>query len=144
MRTIQLASLALVAALCAAGARAQAAESPRKLVAIEAPQHDPLFLDTGSLRRNGHSVTFKYLLDVLAPPAEEGARPTEWRSNEIEATIDCRRRTVTVRRLTAHSGRQGSGTATAVHSFTAPGIKPEPIAPRSTFAYLEAQVCRAP
>lgn len=144
VRTIPLASLALAAALPALGPAAAAADSPRRLIAIDAPQHDPLYLDAGSLRRNGDTVSFRYVLDVLAPPAEEGARPTEWRSNLIDATIDCRRRTVTVRRLTAYSGPKASGTATAVHSFAAPGLKPERITPRSTFAYLEAHVCREP
>lgn len=123
---------------------AQAAEpnQPRQLVAIDAPRHDPLFLDAASLRRNGTTVSFKYLLDVLAPPTEEGAKPSEWRSNEIEATLDCRKRTVLVRRLVAYSGPRGTGSATAVHSFTTPGAKPEAITPNSTFAYLEAHVCR--
>jgi hypothetical protein len=86
-------------------------------------------------------VTFNYLLDVLAPP-DESAKPTQWRSNEIEATIDCRNHTVLVRRLVAYSGPRGTGAATAVHSFTAPGLKAERITPRSTFEFLEKHVCR--
>jgi hypothetical protein len=135
-------ALACALALPSLGAGAQSAS--RQLVAIEAPQHDPLYLDAASLQRNGTAVTFKYVLDVLAPP-EEGANPAAtrpWRSNEIEATIDCRKHTVLVRGLVAYPGPRATGAATAVHSFTAPGLEAEPITPKSTFAYLEQRVCR--
>lgn len=134
----------LLATLCLHGAllpmaHAQAPAPPRKLMSITAPQHDPLFVDVDSVQRRGDRIDFKYLLDILAP--DDNGVPNVWRSNEIEASIDCGRRLVTVRRLVAYSGRRGSGTATAVHTFTTPGTKPEPIAPKSTFAYLEAQLC---
>jgi len=133
---------AIVAAVLLACPAPIAAQEPaRRLVAITAPQHDPLYLDAATIKRNGANVSFKYLLDVLAP-LEEGAKAQDWRSNEIEASIDCRKRTVIVRSLVAYSGPRGAGSATAVHSFTGPGIKPEPIAPNSTFAYLEGHVCR--
>jgi hypothetical protein len=142
----KLATVALACALAGSSLPACAQDGARRLIAVEAPRHDPLFIDAASLRRNGTTVTFKYLLDVAAPP-EEGtkpsAKPPEWRSNEIEASIDCRQRTVLVRRLVAYSGPRGTGTATAVHSFTAPGLKAEPIEPKSTFAYLEPHVCRS-
>ena len=137
--------MVLICALAGSSLQAGAQDGRRQLVAIEAPQHDPLYLDAASLRRNGTAVTFKYLLDVMAPP-EEGAKPStprEWRSNEIEATIDCRKHTVLVRRLVAYSGPRATGAATAVHSFNAPGLKAEPITPKSTFAYLEPHVCRS-
>jgi hypothetical protein len=137
---IKLALLALACSAIAAGSP-EAAQSPRRLVAIIVPDHDPLFVDADTVRRNGASVSFKYILDVLAPPAQEGAKPTEWRSNEIDATIDCRRRTVVVRRLTAYSGPRATGAATAVHTFMASGLKPEPITPKSTFFYLAEHVC---
>ena len=111
----------------------------RHLLSIAAPSHDPLFVDAGSIQRRGRQVHFKYLLDVLAP--DENGVPSVWRSNEIEASIDCGRREVTVRRLVAYSERRGGGAPTAVHSFTAAGTKPQPIAPKSTFAYLEAHLC---
>ena len=100
-----------------------------------------MFLDAASLERNGTRVSFKYVLDVLVPK-DEASKPTLWKSNEIEALINCRERTLVIRRLVAYSGPRATGTATAVHSFTAPGVKPEPITPKSTFAYLEAHVCR--
>jgi hypothetical protein len=145
LKAQKLATAALACALAGASLPARAQDGARRLVAIEAPQHDPLFVDAASLRRNGTAVTFKYLLDVLAPPDEDAKpsnTPRQWRSNEIEATIDCRKHTVLVRRLVTYSGARGTGTATAVHSFTAPGLKAEPIAPKSTFAYLEQHVCR--
>ena len=145
MKTQKLTAVALACALAGVSLAAHAQDGARKLIAIEAPQHDPLYIDAASLRRNGTAVTFKYLLDVLAPPDDDAtpsAKPREWRSNEIEATIDCRKHTVLVRRLVAYSGPRGEGAATAVHSFTAPGLKAEPIAPKSTFAYLERHVCR--
>ena len=134
--------LPLLACLAGAVPSAHGAEDAgRRLIAIQAPQHDPLYLDAGSVQRSGSSVSFKYLLDVLSAPDESG-KAREWRSNEIEASIDCRRHTVIVRKLVAYPGPRGSGAATAVHSFSAPGVKPEPIAPKSTFAYLERHVCR--
>jgi hypothetical protein len=141
----KLATVALACVLAGSSLAACAQDGARRLIAIEAPRHDPLFIDAASVRRNGTTVTFKYLLDVAAPPDEgstPSAQPPQWRSNEIDASIDCRQHTVRVRRLVAYSGPRGTGTATAVHSFTAPGLKAEPITPRSTFAYLEQHVCR--
>jgi hypothetical protein len=138
-RAIALVLSALALAGMHAGARAQ--HGARTLIQILAPQHDPLFLDSGSIQRNGARVSFKYVLDVLAPK-DEDSKPSIWKSNEIEAVIDCRQRTVMVRRLTAYSGPRATGAATAVHTFSVPGVKPEPITPNSTFAYLETHVCR--
>ena len=136
-RTITL----VAAALLASPAPVAAQEPARRLIVITAPQHDPLYLDAATVKRNGATVSFKYVLDVQAP-AEDSAKPAAWRSNEIEASIDCAKRMVTVRRLVAFSVARGGGSATAVHSFTGPAIKPQPIAPNSTFAYLESHVCR--
>lgn len=135
-------SRALLAALLLLDAIAFAAAppaAPRQLLSIAAPSHDPLFVDASSIQRRGRQVHFKYLLDVLAP--DDNGVPNVWRSNEIEASIDCSRREVTVRRLVAYSERRGGGSPTAVHSFTAAGTKPQPIAPKSTFAFLEAHLC---
>jgi hypothetical protein len=118
-----------------------AEDAGRRLIAIQAPQHDPLYLDAASVQRSGSSVSFKYLLDVLSAPDDSG-KPREWRSNEIEASIDCQRHTVVVRKLVTYPGPRGSGAATAVHSFSVPAVRPAPIAPKSTFAYLESHVCR--
>lgn len=115
--------------------------APRKLLSIAAPQHDPLFVDADSVQRRGDMIQFKYLLDVLAP--DENGTPSIWKSNEVEASMDCARRTVMVRKLTAYSGRRGSGNATAVHTLASAAAKPEPITPKSTFAYLESHLCGA-
>jgi len=135
--------LLLVACACAAFSGPTGAARPpeRQLVAILASGHDPLYLDAASVRRNGARVSFKYLLDVPAPP-DEGQEPTAWRSNEVEAVIDCSRRTVEVHRLVTYSGPRGTGAVTAVHGFRAPNREPEPITPKSTFAWLEAHVCK--
>ena len=112
----------------------------RTLVSVAAPRHAPLFVDNDSLERRGGVVSFKYVLDVLAP-AEGSDVPSVWKSNEIDATIDCAKRTVSVRRLVAYSGPRGTGSATAAHAFSSPSVRPEAIAPKSTFAYLEAHLC---
>jgi len=115
--------------------------TPRKLIVVVAQEHDPLFIDAASVDRRGHLIAFKYVLDVRAPP-DDKQTPGPWRSNEIEASIDCVKRTVTVRRLTAYPGPRASGNATAVHAFAAADTKPSNIAPKSTFAYLEDHLCR--
>lgn len=109
----------------------------RKLVAVQAPNHDPLFVDMASVQRHGSGVTFKYILDVFG---DTEGKPG-WRSNEVDAVIDCARKTFTVRRVVAYPGPRATGTATGVHSFMAPAPKPEKIAPQSTFAHLEDHLC---
>ncbi len=116
--------------------------SPRKLVVVMAQAHDPLYVDIASVDRRGSSVVFKYVLDVRAP-ADEGQTTGAWRSNEIDATIDCAKKTVSVRRLTGYPGPRATGNPTTVHAFSAADVKPERITPKSTFAYLEAHLCRA-
>jgi hypothetical protein len=112
----------------------------RSLVSVAAPQHAPLFVDTDTVRRRGSLISFKYFLDVLTPSTRSDA-PEEWKSNEIEATLDCGKRTVTVSRLTAYSGPGGTGKPTAARTFIAPTRTTEAIVPKSTFAYLEAHLC---
>ena len=76
-RAIALILSGLALAGVHAGARAQ--HSARTLIQILAPQHDPLFLDAGSIQRNGARVSFKYVLDVLAPK-DEDSKPSIWKS----------------------------------------------------------------
>jgi len=140
MRT-HAALAALLAYVCGLPLWATAQAIPRKLVSVNAPGHDPLFVDAATVQRRGSVVSFKYVLDVRAPPDDRNATPP-WRSNEIEATIDCGKKTVSVRRLTAYPGPGGAGAPTAVHSFAAADVKPQSIAPKSTFAYLEDHLCR--
>ena len=126
---------ALVAGAAPTIARAQG--EARKLVAVQAPSHDPLFIDGASVERRGTRVAFKYVLDVLV----DFDGKSGWKSNEVEATIDCAQKTFAVRRVVAYSGPRATGTATGVHSFMAPAPKPERITPRSTFAHLEDHLC---
>ena len=70
MRTIQLASLALVAALCAAGARAQAAESPRKLVA----RARTVYLVCQVKLVVGDDYRIKTITAVVDKPGRDGAK----------------------------------------------------------------------
>ena len=117
---------------------AAAQNASRKLVSVQAPSHDPLFVDMASVQWHGSGVTFKYVLDVLV----EAEGKSGWKSNEVEAVIDCAKKTFSVRRVVAYPGPRATGAATGVHSFMAPVPKPEKIAPQSTFAHLEDHLCR--
>jgi hypothetical protein len=112
--------------------------APRKLVVVQALEHDPLFIDIATVSRRGTAVAFKYVLDVFV----EFEGKTGWKSNEIEALIDCAQKTFVIRRVVAYPGPRATGTATGVHSFMAPAPNPEKITPRSTFAHLEEHLCR--
>jgi len=118
-----------------------ATANPRTLVGITIPAHDPLYINMSTIERRGNVVSFKYVLDVRAPP-EENQQVGPWRSNEIDAWIDCSKRLVGVRRLTAFPGPRATGSATAVHSFSGADVKPQKIDSGSTFAYIEQFVCR--
>src|SRR5262245_29099560 len=117
----------------AAAVDSAALNNGRKLVVVAAPNHDPLFIDLASVQRRGAGVAFKYVLDVFV----EFEGKAGWKSNEVEAIIDCAQKTYTVRRVVAYPGPRATGAPTGVHSFMAPAPKPEKIAPRSTFAHLE-------
>ena len=118
---------------------ALAQNASRKLVSVQAPNHGPLFIDMASVQWRGSGVTFKYVLDVFV----EFEGKSGWKSNEVEAVIDCAQKTYTVRRVVSFPGPRATGAATAVHSFMAPVPKPEKIAAQSTFAHLEDHLCRS-
>jgi hypothetical protein len=130
--------LAAIACVLASAGAAVAQNASRKLVVVQASSHDPLYIDMASVQRRGTSITFKYILDVFV----EVEGKSGWKSNEVEAMIDCAQKTFTVRRGVAYPGPRATGTATGVHSFMAPTPKPEKIAPKSTFAHLEDHLCR--
>jgi hypothetical protein len=132
--------VACAAALCATPRVVMAQNAERSLAAVAAPGHDPLFVDTTSVQRKGNTVLFKYVLDVQV---EQEGKPV-WRSNEIDAVIDCARSTYAIRRLVAYPGPRATGVATRAYSFMAPPPKPEAIGARSTFAHLQAHLCGAP
>ena len=112
----------------------------RDLARVEAADHDPLFVDRPSIQRSGSTVRFNYVLDVRAA-AERRDVPEGWKSNEIEATIDCAGNTVSIGRITARTGPRATGSVTGIYSPTAAERKPEKIVPGSTPAYLAAFVC---
>lgn len=118
---------------------AQAAE--RQLTRINAPDHDPLFVDASSISRSGKTVRFNYVLDVLAA-AERRSPSPGWKSNEIEATIDCPKNTVSYGRVTAYAGPRASGDVTGSYSPTEAERRPETIVPGATSAYLASFVCK--
>jgi len=129
----------VIAAVTILPGAAPAQNAARKLVAVPAPNHDPLFIDMASVQRHRANVTFKYVLDVFVDLEGKSG----WKSNEVEAIIDCSQKTFTVRRVVAYPGPRATGNATGVHSFMAPAPKPEKIAPQSTFAHLEDHLCRS-
>ena len=135
MRILLLA--ATVACVVLSSDETMAQNVARKLVAVQAPSHDPLYVDMASVQRRGAGVTFKYVLDVFV----EFEGKSAWKSNEVEAIIDCAQKTYAVRRVVAYPGPRATGTAIGVHSFMAPTPKPEKIAPKSTFAHLEDHLC---
>lgn len=112
----------------------------RQFVEISTPQQDTLLVDEASVRKNGDIITFDYVLDVLAA-AEGRSGPGGWKSNEGEISIDCVKRTYSISRVIAHSGRQASGTITGTYTVPIKDRRPEPIPPASTFAYLADHVC---
>jgi hypothetical protein len=133
-RTVAL--IFIVASIGAACANA----AERELVPVTAPDHDPLYVDRTTIHRNGDSVSFNYVLDVLAI-AEQRTAPGGWKSNEIEATINCALHTFVSGRITAYAGPRASGGTVGGYVPSPPERVTEKISPKSTFAYLEVFVC---
>jgi uncharacterized membrane protein YkvA (DUF1232 family) len=137
----------LLAALCMLWAyEAFAMDGPRhqrelRAVAVAA-DHDPLFVDHASIERAGTQVNFRYVLNVpVALEAPAAAR--RWRSNEMEAVIDCAGRTYSIGNVIAHSGPAGTGSIVGRYSSTPAERRPAPIVGASTFDYLARHVCAA-
>jgi hypothetical protein len=104
--------------------------------------HDPLFVDPASVKHSGPQVSFKYILNV--PVAFEApATSRRWRSNEMDALIDCERRTYSVGNVVAHSGPEGTGRVVGRYSSTPEERRPEPIVQGGTFDYLARHLCPA-
>ena len=112
----------------------------RSLARVNAPDHDPLFVVTSSIRRSGSHVTFSYVMDV--PAVAEGRVVTDgWKSNEVEAIIDCAQNTYSIVRLIAYAGPRSTGAITGGHTPPAAERTSEKIVAKSTFAYLANYVC---
>jgi hypothetical protein len=107
----------------------------RELVEIKAPFHDPLYVDKSSIRSNGDSISFNYVIDVPM------AGPSGFNSNEVEASIDCARDTFVSGRVTAYAGARASGRTIGGYVSATPQRAIERISPQSTFAYLAEFVC---
>jgi len=107
-----------------------------------APIHDPLYIDPASVKRSGAQVSFRYILDV--PVAYEAPTTSRrWKSNEMDAVIDCDRRTFSIGNVLAHSGPQGTGRVVGRYSSTLEERKPATIVPGGTFDYLARYLCPA-
>jgi hypothetical protein len=104
--------------------------------------HDPLYVDSGSIRWNGGVVRFKYVLDV--PILGDAAGPRRYKSNEIEVIMDCSRQTIAVQDLIAYSGVRATGDMIGGHSATQAERQPRRIDMRkgSTLGYLFRHLCK--
>ncbi len=72
---------------------------------------DPLYIDTRTVKWTGSVVEFRYVLDVpILGTTTDGGGP-RFRSNEVEATLDCVRRTIKLGTVTAYSGVARTGEA---------------------------------
>lgn len=123
------------------GASADAAE--KQLIRMQIPRddHDPLYVEKNTIHWRGGIVEFRYVLDV--PILGEAGGVHRFRSNEIDATIDCARRTFQVGTLTAYSGVAATGDQTGGYTPKPGESPPTPIDERkgSTTGYLFRYLC---
>lgn len=117
--------------------------SARQMVRISIPSadHDPLYVDAQSIRRAASLVHFRYVLDV--PVFGEAHSVKRFRSNAMDATIDCARQTGSIARVTEYSERAGAGNMRRQASLKPDERAPFPIDMRagSTFGYLFRHLC---
>jgi surface-adhesin protein E len=126
--------------VCVALLSAAAPAEARELRAVLAPSHDPLFVDYATVKRSGAEVAFHYVLNV--PVALDAPAATRrWRSNEMEAVIDCNKGTFSVGKVVAHSGPGATGNIVGSHSPTPAERKPAHITPGGTFDFLARHLC---
>jgi hypothetical protein len=132
--------IAATLAFLAVASHAPSADSRNLRAVAVAPDHDPIFVDHATVKRTGTEVAFRYVLNV--PIALEAPAATRrWRSNEIEAVIDCKARTYSIGNVVAHSGPAGTGNVVGRYSSTPAERKPAPIVHASTFDYLARHLC---
>ena len=131
----------LLSLMCTGFAVAQTGKLER--LPIPRADHDPLYVDRGTIKWRGQVVDFRYVLDVpILGTTTEGGGP-RFRSNEIEGTIDCQRRTFRVGTVTAYSGVARTGEPTGGYT-PKPGESPaRPIGERKgvTTGYLFNYFC---
>jgi len=114
-------------------------------VAIAADDfHDPLYVDADSIRWKGDVVTFKYVLDVPILGTAGTVTAPRFRSNEIEAVIDCAAQTISILELITYSGRAATGDMGFGFVSNAEERRPERIDMRkgSTSGYLYRHLCK--
>lgn len=133
-----------VFAIAVASCEAQPAQA-KNLVRVAIPPedtlHDPLYVDADSLRWRGDLVSFNYILDV--PILGKMGEEPRFRSNELEAAIDCVAQTISTGDAIAYSGRAATGDMMYGQVATAEEKRPVKIDMRlhSTFGYLFRHVC---
>ncbi len=117
-----------------------AARSLRRIV-ISIEDHDPLYVDTQSIRRTDSVVSLTYVLDV--PILGKAGAERRFRSNQIELVVDCARKTAVIGNITAFAGVAATGNVTGRYSPTKEERVPESIDMRkgSTFGYLFRHIC---
>jgi hypothetical protein len=132
---------AVLVMACFAVVRAGAAE--KHLIPMQIPRddHDPLYIEGQTIRWQGAIVRFRYVLDV--PILGEAGGVRGFRSNEIEGTIDCARRTFMVGTVTAYSGVAATGEQTGGYTPKPGEMPPSAIDERkgSTSGYLFRFLC---
>ena len=114
-------------------------------VAIAADDfHDPLYVDADSIRWKGDVVTFKYVLDVPILGTAGTVTAPRFRSNEIEAVIDCAAQTISILEPITYSGRAATGDMGFGFVSNAEERRPERIDMRkgSTSGYLYRHLCK--
>jgi hypothetical protein len=116
----------------------------KSLVRVQIPPedfHDPLYIDGDSIQRSGDLVRFSYVLDVPIL-GKVGADPA-FRSNEVEAVIDCAAKTISLGDAITYSGRAATGDMIFGQVATSADKQPRRVDLRrySTFGYLFRHVC---
>jgi hypothetical protein len=124
---------------------AGAAADSKGLVRVAMPAgdfHDPLYVRSDSIHWKGAVVSFNYVLDV--PILGKSAEPPRFRSNEIEAIIDCAAQTISYISAFTWSGAAGTGEMGFGYAMTAQERRPERIDMRagSTNGYLFRHLCK--
>lgn len=110
-------------------------------MSIPRDDHDPLYIERQTIQRTGAIVSFRYVLDV--PILGDAGGVQRFRSNEVEGTIDCARRTFRTGTVTAYSGVAATGDATGGYTPKPGESPPSAVDERkgSTSGYLYRYLC---
>ncbi len=129
-RSIAAASLAMLSMLGEA----------RELVRVPTPEPEAIFVDANSIQRQKEVVSFTY---VLGPTfaGEVRSAPAGWNATQVNAVVDCAKRTITTGLVTAYSGVGENAKSPGGAVPYSPGRVIEKIAPQTTFAHLADFVC---